>query len=214
MNPESKTYKLGRAFSPRSTGVAGIFLIIGLGVLAFNHPITWAIGSFFILLFSFVAFTQKRLYLETEKAAYRNAYVFLIEFKMGWKDFNDAKGLIIRYARLTDATGKEIGGWSNQAIYNKSLVGNLSFIKGPQMGGPLEQNIWFVEAAYSFKNKSMVLAGGKEEAFDFVNQMVEKCDFEVYLGHYKNDRKLNRNKLQEQELVFQKKPKVLSTRRR
>jgi hypothetical protein len=62
MNPESKTYKLGRAFSPRSTGVAGIFLIIGLGVLAFNHPITWAIGSFFILLFSFVAFTQKRLY--------------------------------------------------------------------------------------------------------------------------------------------------------
>ena len=45
-------------------------------------------------------------------------------------------------------------------------------------------------------------------------QMADRCSFEEYLGHYMSNRKLNRNKPKENELVFQKKPEVFKTRRR
>ncbi|MBL4702992.1 MAG: hypothetical protein JKY54_00600, partial [Flavobacteriales bacterium] len=120
MELASKTYKLGRAFSPRSIGIAGICLLIGFGLMAFNLLITWVTGFFFIFIFSIIAFTQKRLYLEVDQATYRYGYWLLLELKSGWKSFENAKGLIIKSVRLTDATKNETGGWSNQPMYRKS----------------------------------------------------------------------------------------------
>jgi hypothetical protein len=203
---ERKTYKLGSPFPITGKGFCSILLVFGLIALIYNGLPGMAIFGPTLMLFLVVVCSTIKVYLEPDQAIYKKVFnLFGIEIGR-WRQIGEAKGLIIKNVQLSDKDSFGSTGFSAPFL-SRSL---FSYYAKEYS----RENVWFVEAAYSGSKKVTIMISDKEDAFDFVNAMVDRCSFEVYLAHYKGDRKLNRNKLKENELVFQKKPDVFKTRRR
>lgn len=207
MDFERKTYKLGWAFPVAAKGLFTIFLLMATVVLMGTNGGIGALVFFFVmlLLFLIIVFTTIRVYLEPDQAIYKKAYCLFGIEAGSWQQIGEARGLIIKNVQLSDKGMIGSGGGllplMSRARFSYNDIGETD-------------NVWLVEAAYGPKQTNLPMAADEAEAFDFVNSMVERCDFEIYLGHFKNDRKLNRNKLRENTLVFQKRPEAFKNRRR
>ncbi len=210
MDLESKQYHLGSPFPLTAKGLAFLFGMAGLSLMLFSgfDPVLTAIGSGFLLFFLVIIFGRTRVYLEPDQAMYKRVFrVFGIEIG-GWREIKTSKGLIIRNVQLSDKmqTGSTIGLLPTMGTYRSILTRYETEREYDQ--------VWLVETAINNKDRQLLLASGRQrDAFDFVNSMVDRCGLEVYLGHYLKDRKLNREQLKENKLVFQKKPDVLKRRR-
>ncbi|MFT7614099.1 MAG: hypothetical protein ACI9J3_003081 [Parvicellaceae bacterium] len=210
---ESKIYRAGRAFSNHTIGLYGIVMVIVICLMLLGNLIVVLIGLPFIAFLLIIVFTSKRIQLEYELAQSRNLYRFFgLEFKSQWKRFDNAKGLIIRFKRLSDrkrsfgnSSYGPSGSISPMTLLSAGVGGNASVTY---------DTAWYVSAIHSTTKKDLIMISGKSDALEFVNQMVDKCGFEIYSGYYKKDRKLNRDQLKLGNIVFQKKPDIIKTRRR
>jgi len=205
----SKTFSLGRAFSLQVIGLYSIIILITIPAIIYGN-IAMRLGSIpFILFFLILVFTFKQIHLQTDLAKFHHTYhLFGMVFQSKLSEFNNAKGLVIRFKRLSDRKpimGRSSWGMSRPMASSGILVGSHS--------SAAYQTAWYITAAYSNSKTQLLMVSGKDDAFEFVNKMVESRGLEIYSGHFKPDRKLNRDQLKLGKLVFQKKPKVVSTRR-
>jgi hypothetical protein len=205
----SKTFSLGRAFTLQVIGLYSIIVLLTIPAMIYGN-LLMRLGSIpFILFFILLIFTSKQIHLQSDFAKFHHSYhLFGMVHKSELREFNEAKALVIRFKRLSDR--KPMMGRSSWGMSRP--MGSLGVLVGGH-ASVTYNTAWFITAAYSTNKTQLLMISNKEDAFEFVNKMVETRGLEIYSGYFKRDRKLNRDQLKLGKLVFQKTPKIISTRR-